>query len=210
MRTIPPLAIERLSGVVRAPRLAFKLTPGDGYRLLLGDPDTAPPHYDIETLRQAVLDYAALPAQLDRLEPNRAHRSRTSDYLLHAPPTALLWGSLLLAIAVLLGITFRLLGKTPPPPEDPEVERLTQSPAKTNDYSKHAPATAATEQQLATRSRRLLPATSDSAPAGSSGYSREQRLRQGVGCETRARPQINPRGPPNQPPLAHPSKLAGA
>jgi hypothetical protein len=110
-----PLGIERVSGVLRAPRLAFKLTPGEGYRLLLGDPDTEPPHYDIETLRQSVLDYAALPAQLSKLEPNRAYRARASDYLLHAPPTALLWGSLLLAVAVLLGITIRLLGKTPAP-----------------------------------------------------------------------------------------------
>jgi hypothetical protein len=109
-----PLTIERLNGVVRAPRLAFKLTPGEGYRLLLGNPDASPPQYDIETLRQAVLSYAALPAQLDRLQPNRAYRARTSDYLMHAPPTALLWGSLLLAVAVLLLITVRLLGKAPP------------------------------------------------------------------------------------------------
>ena len=111
----PPLTIERISAVVRAPRLFFKLMPGDGYRLLLGDPESSPPHYDIESLRQAVLAYAALPAQLGSLEPNRAYRSRASDYLLHAPPTALLWGSLLLAVAVLLAITIRLLGKTPPP-----------------------------------------------------------------------------------------------
>jgi hypothetical protein len=110
-----PLTIERASGVLRAPRLAFKLTPGEGYRLLLGDPDTAPPQYDIETLRQAVLAYAALPAELGPLYPNRAYRARTNDYLLHAPPTALLWGSLLLAVVVLLAITVRLLGKTPPP-----------------------------------------------------------------------------------------------
>ena len=113
----PPLTIERISAVVRAPRLFFKLMPGDGYRLLLGDPEASPPHYDIESLRQAVLAYAALPTQLGGLEPNRAYRSRAGDYLLHAPPTALLWGSLLLAVAVLLAITIRLLGKTPPPPE---------------------------------------------------------------------------------------------
>lgn len=111
----PPLTIERLGGVLRAPRLAFKLTPGDGYRLLLGDPETSPPRYDIEALRQAVLDYAALPAQLGPLEPNRAYRARASDYLLDAPPTAVLWGSLLLAVAVLVAITVRLLGKQPPP-----------------------------------------------------------------------------------------------
>lgn len=111
----PPLTIERIGGVVRTPRLAFKLTPGEGYRLLLGDPDASPPRYDIETLRQAVLDYAALPAQLGPLEPNRAYRSRARDYLLHAPPTAVLWGALLLAVAVLLAITVRLLGRLPSP-----------------------------------------------------------------------------------------------
>jgi hypothetical protein len=114
----PPLTLVHARGVLRAPRLAFKLAPGEGYRLLLGNPEVAPPQYDIETLRQAVLSYNALPAQLDRLQQNRSYRARSSDYLLHAPPTALLWGSLLVAVAVLLLITIRLLGKAPAPPAE--------------------------------------------------------------------------------------------
>lgn len=109
----PSLSVDHVLGVVTAPRLTFKLDEGGGYRLLLGADDVEAPHYDIETLRQQVLDYAALPAVLGSAEPNPQYRARAGDFVRNAPPTLILWGSLGVAVLALLGMTLRLLRKAP-------------------------------------------------------------------------------------------------
>lgn len=108
-----PLGLRGAVGVVRLPRIACKLLPDlaapAGYRVLLGNPEAAPPRYDIETLRQQVLDYAAVPLVAEAIARNPGYRPRAGDYLRAAPPTALLWGALGLAVAGLLLLTARLL-----------------------------------------------------------------------------------------------------
>jgi hypothetical protein len=104
-----PLQIERVSAVVAVPRVAFKLKPQGSYRVLYGASELSPPHYDIELLRRAVLDYAAVPVELGELEANPGYRVRTADYLREAPPTLIVWLALGFGVVVLLGLTVRLL-----------------------------------------------------------------------------------------------------
>lgn len=104
-----PLKIERISAIVVVPRVAFKLKPEGSYRVLYGAPESPPPHYDIELLRRAVLDYAAVPIELGEIETNPAYRARAGDYLRDAPPTLVIWLALGLGGVVLLGLTVRLL-----------------------------------------------------------------------------------------------------
>ena len=107
----PPLTLQEARGLLPAPRLIFKMAPGSGYPLLLGNAQLSSPHYDLEALRGAILDYAALPARLGPLVPNPAFRPTAVDYLRNAPPTILLWSALGLAMVVLLVLTVRLLAK---------------------------------------------------------------------------------------------------
>jgi hypothetical protein len=112
-----PLTLLHCRGVVRVPRLAFKASPG-AYRILLGNGGAGAPRYDIATLRQEILAYSALPLQAAGTVPNPAFRRRARDYLQDAPPTLLLWGTLLAAVAALLFLTARIL-RQPPDPSAP-------------------------------------------------------------------------------------------
>jgi hypothetical protein len=103
-----PLTLAQAQAVVRVPRLAFKAAPGT-YRILLGNPSASAPRYDIASLRQEILSYSALPLQAGASAPNPAFRRRAADYFKNAPPTLLLWGTLLLAVAALLFLTARIL-----------------------------------------------------------------------------------------------------
>lgn len=104
------LNLRQVSGVVVAPRLCFKLKPDAApYRLYFGAPELPAPSYDIERLRELVLNYSALPVELSAMEPNAAFRSSSSEYLHGAPPGLILWGGLLATLAILLFLTLRLL-----------------------------------------------------------------------------------------------------
>lgn len=116
-----PLTLQSVRALVRVPRIAFKAAPG-AYRLLLGNDGAEPPHYDLTALRREVLAFSAVVATAEKAEPNPVHRRRIGDYFRQAPPTLLLWGTLVVAVGVLLALTVRLVGKTsaeppPPPPE---------------------------------------------------------------------------------------------
>lgn len=104
-----PLNIAKVSAVVVVPRVAFKLKPEGVYRVLYGSREAEAPHYDIELLRRAVLDYAALPVEVSALAENPSYRVRAADYLREAPPTMVVWGALGVGVLVLLGLTVRLL-----------------------------------------------------------------------------------------------------
>jgi len=103
-----PLTLSGARAAVAVPRVAFKAGPGP-LRLLLGNAEAPAPRYDIDTLRQEVLSYSAEPLGAGGLEANPAFRRRAGDYLREAPPTMLLWGALLLAVAALLYLTARLV-----------------------------------------------------------------------------------------------------
>jgi hypothetical protein len=109
-----PLQLERAAGLLRVPRLTFKVRPEPGaYRLLLGNPRATLPRYDLESLRREVLAYSARPARLLPAAGNPDYRRPLADYFQSGPQTALLWTALLIAVAGLLLLTVRLL--KPPP-----------------------------------------------------------------------------------------------
>jgi hypothetical protein len=98
--------------VVRVPRLTFKAAPG-AYRILLGNRDATAPRYDLASLRQEVLSYSSVGVNAAPLEANAAYRRFAGDYFSDAPPTLLLWGTLLAAVAALVFITARVLRQPP-------------------------------------------------------------------------------------------------
>ncbi len=105
-----PLVLTEAAAFARVPRVTFKAAPGE-YRLLLERDDATPPRYDLATLRQEVLAYSAVPVTARAPEDNPAYRRRAVDYVAGAPPTLVLWGTLLLAVAGLLVLTVRVLRK---------------------------------------------------------------------------------------------------
>jgi hypothetical protein len=107
-----PLTIQAAHAVVAVPRVTFKAAPGE-YRLLLGNREASAPRYDLASLRQEVLSYSAVDAQAAVREANPAYRRFAGDYFTDAPPTLLLWGTLLAAVAALLFLTLRVLRQPP-------------------------------------------------------------------------------------------------
>jgi hypothetical protein len=103
-----PLTITAAAAVVRVPRLSFKARPGE-YRLLLGNAEAAAPRYDIAALAREVLAYSAVVVEAAARTENPAFRRRAGDYFQNAPPTVLLWGTLIVAVVGLVFLTARLL-----------------------------------------------------------------------------------------------------
>jgi hypothetical protein len=103
-----PLPLQRATGVVRVPRVVFKATPGR-YRLLLGNPDAAPPRYDLAALRREVLSYSAVGVEAGSAEDNAAQRRSVWGRLGQQPPGLLLWSALVVAVVALLLLTARIL-----------------------------------------------------------------------------------------------------
>ena len=111
------LTVLEAQAVVPVPRVTFKAAPGS-YRLLLGNPDAAAPSYELDTLRQEVLAYAAVPldVSVEQGEPaNPAYRQSLTDYVRNAPPRVVLWTTLGIAVLALLFLTRRILGRWSPP-----------------------------------------------------------------------------------------------
>ncbi len=106
------LNLRQVRGVVVAPRLSFKLNPeAPPYQLYFGAPNLLLPRYDIERLRELVLNDVALPVTQGPLLQNSAFRPSGSEYMQNAPSALLLWGGLLGTSAILLFLTLRLLKK---------------------------------------------------------------------------------------------------
>ncbi len=114
-----PLVLSSAEALVRVPRLTFQAGAG-AYRLLLGNAEAAAPQYDLASLRREVLAYSAVPATLGASRANPAFRGFAGDLLGDAPPTLLLWGTLLATVAALLWLTMRVLRQPPAAgPPDP-------------------------------------------------------------------------------------------
>jgi hypothetical protein len=107
-----PLSLRGARALVHVPRVTFKAAPG-AYRLLLGNREAGAPRYDLASLRQEVLSYSAVEAAADGREGNPAYRRFAGDYFSDAPPTLLLWGTLLAAVAALLMLTAHVLRQPP-------------------------------------------------------------------------------------------------
>jgi hypothetical protein len=107
-----PLEWSAARVVVPLPDL-YAAAPSGDYWLLLGQPDAAPPRYELEAVRELVLGVASAEAEAGALEPNpefRASARLTSGgggraLLEHG----LIWGALIAAVAVLSGITLRIV-----------------------------------------------------------------------------------------------------
>jgi len=107
-----PLTLRSVHAAVAVPRLAFKAAAGS-YDLLFRNEEAPPPRYDIASLRREFLSYSAIPASAEALESNPGHRRLLGEYWTQAPPTVLLWGTLLFAVVVLLLLTMRILRQPP-------------------------------------------------------------------------------------------------
>jgi len=113
-----PLTLTRAEAVVWVPRLTFKAAAGD-YRLLFGNPDAAPPTYDLADLRQDVLAYSAIPIDATALQPptpNADYTRGARDVLSGLERGPLLWTALGFSIIALLWLTTVILKAPPSPP----------------------------------------------------------------------------------------------
>ena len=106
------LTVTSVQGRVALPRLVFKAAAGS-YRVLLGNAEAAAPRYDLSSLRQEVLSYSARPVQASAMQANPEFRRSAGEYFRGAPPTALLWGTLVVAVVALLLLTVRVLRAAP-------------------------------------------------------------------------------------------------
>ncbi|MCM2258145.1 MAG: hypothetical protein NDJ94_21125 [Vicinamibacteria bacterium] len=111
-----PLTLSDARALVRVPRIAFKAAGGE-LRLLMGDPEATAPRYDLAALRAEVLAWSAERVEATPAEPSVAHRRGWRELLGQAPPTLLLWGTLLAAAVALIALTLRLAGQ-PNAPRD--------------------------------------------------------------------------------------------
>lgn len=109
-----PLTLRQAKAAAPVPRMTFKAGPG-AYRLLLGNDEAAPPSYELGALAREVLAWSAVPvAAADPQGPaaNPAYERGVTDVIREAPPALVLWGSLGVALVVLLGLTWRILRRT--------------------------------------------------------------------------------------------------
>ena len=107
-----PLTLTGAEGFVRVPRLTFQAGTG-AYRLLLGNPEAAAPQYDLASLRREVLAYSAVGVEPGAPRANPSFRRYVGEFFKDAPPTLLLWGTLLATVAALGWLTMRVLRQPP-------------------------------------------------------------------------------------------------
>jgi hypothetical protein len=102
-----PLACRRAA--VRLPLAdLYFAAPAGAYTLLVGRPEAEPPHYELERVRALVLAVASAAATAGDLGANPAFRRGARLATAPGLQQALLWGAILLAVAVLAGLTLRL------------------------------------------------------------------------------------------------------
>ena len=103
-----PLDIRSAEAVVRVPRIVFKAATGT-LRLLLGNQGSERPRYDLAGLRSELLAYSAVPAAARELSQNQGARSSFFSRFAAVSPSGLVWGAIIAAIAVLLGLTIKTI-----------------------------------------------------------------------------------------------------
>jgi hypothetical protein len=106
-----PLALHDVRARVLLPALYVAAPPGS-YALLTGEPDVAPPRYDIERARDLVLAMESVPVTGGEPEENPEFRLR-ARLAAGAEESAttrqlLVWVALLIGVAFLTGLTLRL------------------------------------------------------------------------------------------------------
>jgi hypothetical protein len=106
-----PLRLQTVRARVILPDL-FVTVPAGNYHLLLGNPSSETPRYEIAQVREVVLAVASTPLNAGALEPNPAY-SLTATVTTGTRPReilqqVLLWGALVVAVGVMAFLTFRL------------------------------------------------------------------------------------------------------
>jgi hypothetical protein len=112
-----PLALVEASADVLLPEL-FVVAPEGRYEMLLGNPDVPAPRYELERVRDVVLAAGSYPAAPGALEENPRFSLRARLGGDGGPSgllrTGLVWGVLLVAVAVLGALTLRVMRQAPP------------------------------------------------------------------------------------------------
>ncbi len=103
-----PLDIRSAHAIIRVPRVVFKAAPGS-LRLLLGNQGSEAPRYDLAGLRTELLAYSAVPAAAQELRQNQEARESLFSRFGTASPSGLVWGAIIAAIIVLLGLTLKTI-----------------------------------------------------------------------------------------------------
>ncbi len=102
-----PLELTMIHGRLVVRPLYFAAPAGD-YQLLFGYPDDRPPQYELRRARDLVLALDAGAAELGPLEDNPLFRRGSRVATTQGGQRVLLWGAVLLAVAVLTVLTLRL------------------------------------------------------------------------------------------------------
>jgi len=108
----PPIELEKFTAFYPATRILFKADPRDQLFLYYGNPQVAPPSYDLSLVEEQLLtaekNVASLFAEEQLKEPSWYKDQMPSQ------GGVLLWGILALVVVVLLFIISRLLPNSPP------------------------------------------------------------------------------------------------
>lgn len=117
-----PLALQSAEIRVALPQV-FLVAPQGAYWLLVGNPEAKAPRYELQRVRSVVLAVSSSAASGQALEANPgfslAARLRSEDGPSGLLQTALVWGVLLVAVAVLGLLTLRVVRAEPPPQSPP-------------------------------------------------------------------------------------------
>ncbi len=103
-----PLDLRSATAIVRVPRVVFKAAPGN-LRLLLGNRGAEAPRYDIAGLRGELLAYSAIVTSAGPLGENKEAKETLFSVFDRAPRSALVWGTIIVAIIALIALTLRTL-----------------------------------------------------------------------------------------------------
>jgi hypothetical protein len=109
----PPIDLERFQVFYPATRLLFKAKPGDELFLYYGQPQAAPPRYDLSLVADQLLAADKNPASLSGEEQLKITSWRENP--MPGQGGVLFWGALAAVVAALLILIARLLPKSPPP-----------------------------------------------------------------------------------------------
>ena len=114
-----PLVFRSVAARARLPEL-FLAAPEGRYALLMGNPDLPAPRYELERVRDVVLAVSSSLATPGGLEPNPSYsmaaRLGSEEGLGGFVRTWLVWGVLLVAVAVLAILTQRVARRETPVP----------------------------------------------------------------------------------------------
>jgi hypothetical protein len=103
-----PLDLGSAYAIIRVPRIVFKTAAGT-FRLLLGNERAEAPRYDLAGLRREMLAYSAVAAGAGGLTGNKAAKETWFSGLQTFSRSALVWGAIVAAMVVLLGLTLRTI-----------------------------------------------------------------------------------------------------